>query len=346
MPIYAALDVSKKTTSIHVVDDTGKCLWRGKAATEPGALAEALAPFGAELVRVGLETGSWTPWLWHGLRERGLPAVCMDARQAKAALSVTINKTDANDARGLAHLLRTGLFREVRVKSWEEMRLRALVRARHALVRTQLDLANTIRGVLRTFGLMLPLSGGARGFEGAVQAHLAERADLAPVVLPLLEVWRTTRAQVKRHDRAVRAAVRADGRCQLLMTAPGVGVMTALSFVAAVGDPGTFRSGRTVAAWIGLTPRRFQSGKLDVSGRISRHGDTLLRTYLYEAAAHVLTRSKKDTALKRWAEGLRARIGFKKATVALARKLAVVLYAMWSSGAAFEAGVEPAATAG
>lgn len=149
MPAHAALDVSRTTTSIHVVDEAGTCLWRGKAPTCPDAIAAALAPFGADLVRVGLETGCWTTWLWHGLRDRNLPAVCMDARQAKAALSLKINKTDANDARGLAHLLRTGLFREVRVKSWGEMRARALVRARRTVLRVQLDLANAVRGAAR-----------------------------------------------------------------------------------------------------------------------------------------------------------------------------------------------------
>ena len=133
MPAYAALDVSKKSTSIHVVDETGTCLWRGKTATDPDAIAEALAPFGGALAKVGLETGCWSIWLCHELRGRGLPVVCMDARQAHAALSLSINKTDANDARGLAQLLRAGLFREVRVKSWDDVRLRALIHARRAL---------------------------------------------------------------------------------------------------------------------------------------------------------------------------------------------------------------------
>lgn len=242
MPAYAALDVSKRMTSIHVVDEAGRRLWRGKAATDPDAIAAALAPFMGELVRVGLETGCWTTWLWHGLRDRGLPAVCMDARQAKAALSLSINKTDANDARGLAHLLRTGLFREVRVKGWNDMRLRAVLRARRVVLRVQLDLANAIRGCLRTFGLMLG-GGGARAFERAVRAHVADRPDLGPIVAPLLDAWATARRQVYQHDRTIRATVRSDPRCRLLMTAPGVGCVTAVRFVAAIGDPQTFRSG-------------------------------------------------------------------------------------------------------
>ena len=149
MPAYAALDVSKKSTSIHVVDATGTCLWRGKSLTEPEALAEALAPFASDLVKVGLETCCWSTWLCHALRERGLPAVCMDARQAHAALSVTMNKTDANDARGLAHLLRVDLYREVRLKSWDDVRMRTLIHARRAILRAQIDIANALRGAAR-----------------------------------------------------------------------------------------------------------------------------------------------------------------------------------------------------
>jgi transposase len=172
--------------------------------TDPDRIAEALRLRAPGLARVGLETGCWSTWLYHGLVDHRLPVVCMDARQAKAALSLKINKTDANDAEGLAQLLRTGFFREVRVKSWDAMKVRTLVRARCGLLRTELDLANQIRGGLRTFGLMLG-TGGARRFDAAVSQHLADRPDLS---LPLLEVWRTVRRQVARLDRVIRAVVR------------------------------------------------------------------------------------------------------------------------------------------
>ena len=173
MTAYAALDVSKKSTSIHIVDEKGACLWRGKTLTDPDALAAALSPFADDLALVGLETGCWTTWFWHELTDRGFPMVCMDARQAHAALSISINKTDANDAQGLAHLLRTGLYREVRVKGWEDMRKRALLRARATMLRCALDLANAMRGALRTFGISLAAgtgNGGAKTFERRVIA--------------------------------------------------------------------------------------------------------------------------------------------------------------------------------
>lgn len=339
MTIFAALDVSKRDTTIHVADSKGKCLWRGKVLTNPDAIAEALKPFSARLEKVGLETGCWTTWLWHELTQLGFPMTCMCARQAHAALSVTMNKTDTNDARGLAHLLRTGLYREVRVKSWDDMRKRALLHARATMLRCALNLANAIRGALRTFGLPLATgtgNGGAKAFEQRVLGHLSGRPDLGVIVFPLLEAWRAARVQVARHERAIRAIVRADSRCRLLMTVPGVGYLTAVGFVGAIGDPSSFNSSRTAAAWIGLTPRRYQSGTIDIQGRISRQGDKLLRAYLYEAAAHILTRSKVDCALRRWGLCLRERIGFKRANVAVARKLAVILHAMWRSGKPFE----------
>jgi transposase len=337
MGSYAALDVSLRATSIHIVDETGKCLWRGKCATDPEALVAAVHKHAPGVVRIGLETGFLSTWLCHALAEAGLPVVCMDARQARAVLSVRPNKTDANDAEGLAQLLRTGFYREVRVKSWGSMLLRNLVTARRQLVRTEVDLANQIRGILRTFGLALPPGGGGRQFEAAVRERAPGCPGLGLILLPLLEAWRAVRDQVVVLDKAVIAAARRDRRCRLLMTAPGVGAITALTFVGTIEEPGLFRGARAVGAWLGLTPSRYQSGETDVSGRISRCGDPLLRTYLYEAANQVLTRSRSDSALKRWGLVLKARIGHKKAVVAVARKLAVILHAMWSKGEAFRA---------
>ena len=335
MAEYVALDVSMKSTSLHVVDAQGRCLWRGTCATDLGALTATIRQHAPLVERVGLETGQLSTWLCHGLAEAGLPVVCMDARQAKAALSCRINKTDANDAEGLAQLLRTGFFRQVRVKAKGTMLVRMLLSARRQLVRVELDLANQIRGLLKIFGLRLP-RGGGRIFEAAVREHLhASQQPLALILAPLLEVWRNVRAQILKLDHLAYAAAKRDPRCRLLLTAPGVGTITALAYVTAVESPETFSNGRAVSAWAGLTPARYQSGQIDVAGRISRRGDVHLRTYLYEAANTVLTRSRPDTALKRWGLGLKARLGHRRAVVAVARKLAVVLHAMWSKAEPF-----------
>jgi transposase len=346
MGSYVALDVSLRSTSLHVVDDAGTCLWRGKCATDPEALAAAVRKQAPGVVRVGLETGFLSTWLCHALAEAGLPVVCMDARQARAVLSVRPNKTDANDAEGLAQLLRTGFYREVRVKSWDGMLLRNLITARRQLVRTEVDLANQIRGILRTFGLALPPGGGGgRRFEAAVRERALMRPGLSLIVLPLLAAWRAVRDQLAVLDKATVAAARRDRRCRLLMSAPGVGAITALTYVGTVEDPGIFKGARAVGAWLGLTPSRYQSGEIDVAGRISRCGDPLLRTYLYEAANTVLTRTRSDCALKRWGLLVKARTGHKKAVVAVARKLAVILHAMWATGEAFRAEPIPAKAA-
>jgi transposase len=335
MGTFVALDVSLQSTSVHVVDQQGRCLWRGKCPTDVAALASTIKKHAPEVERVGLETGQLSTWLCHGLAKAGLPVVCMDARQAKAALSCRINKTDANDAEGLAQLLRTGFFREVRVKAPATMLVRTLLSARRQLVRTELDLANQIRGLLKIFGLLLP-RGGGRKFEAAVRERLADHQPLAAMIIPLLEVWRTVRDQLLGLERLAYAIARRDSNCRRLLTAPGVGTITALAYVAAVERPEAFKNGRAVSAWVGLTPARFQSGQIDVQGRISRQGDIHLRTYLYEAANTVLTRSRADTALKRWGLGLKARLGHKRAVVAVARKLSVVLHAMWAKATPFK----------
>ena len=192
MGTYVGLDVSLASTSVHVVDERGRCFWRGKCPTDLAALSSTIRQHAPDVERVGLETGMLATWLCHGLAEAGLPVVCMDARKAKAALSCRVNKTDANDAEGLAQLLRTGFFRQVRVKSEATMLVRTLLSARRQLVRTGLDLANQIRGLLKIFGLFLP-RGGGRVFEAAVRERLAGHRQLATVIMPLLKVWRGAR---------------------------------------------------------------------------------------------------------------------------------------------------------
>jgi transposase len=335
MKQYIGLDVSMEATKIHVLDDDGRRVWRGTCGSHPDAIEAALRQHAPEAVKIGLETGPLTTWLWTELTERKLPMVCLDARQAKKALDMKINKTDANDAEGLAHLMRSGWYCEVRVKSREAMLIKALVGARGQLVDMATSLSNQIRGIMKTFGLVVPKGSGGV-FEKNVRGLLTDADALTAIVISLLQAWRTVRAQAAQLDHRLVAATRESATCRRLMTMPGIGAVTAASYAAAVECPENFACSRAVGAWIGLTPRRYQSGEVDYDGHISRRGDSHLRGLLYEAATSLLTRVRADSTLRSWGLSLKKRIGFKRAAVALARKMAVVLHAMWRSGADFD----------
>ena len=335
MPHYVGLDVSQKTTAICVVDEQGRRLWRGACVTEPGAIsARVLRHAGVVDVKVGVETGSMTPWLVHGLRSAGLDVECLDARRVKAALQMRLNKTDENDAEGLAQVLRTGWYRPVHVKSFDAHRARALLGARAQLVGMTTRLSNMIRGVLKTFGL-LPGAGRGLRFDRSVETLLEGAPEIGLIVRPLLATWRQLREQIAVFDKAVQQRVRADPICRLLMTVPGIGALSSLVYVSTVEDPGRFSRSRAVGAHLGLTPRRYQSGETDRSGHISRCGDGLARTLMYEAAVVILHRIKRSLHLKDWAAAIAQRSGPGKARVALARKLSVILHSVWRSGEPF-----------
>jgi len=284
---------------------------------------------------VVFETGPLSVWLFHALRANGVPAICIDARHAKAALDMARNKTDANDADGLAHLAEVGFFREVRVKEFDSMLARTLIGARSQLTPMTTQLSNQIRGVMKTFGLIVPAGKGSK-FNQNVRNLLVDQADLAAIVLPLLEAWQSLRERLARLGTQVTATARQRQDCRLLMSIPGVGAITATSFVAAIEDPDNFKNSRSVGAWVGLTTRRYQSGEVDYDGHISRRGDKQLRSLLYEAASTILTRVSAESNLRRWGLGLRERVGFKRAAVAVARKLAVIMHAMLKSGNVFD----------
>ena len=341
MTRFVGLDVSQKLTAICIVDETGRRLWRGQCATDPGQIERMVREHAGENANVGVETGPMTPWLVHELRARELNVTCLDARHASAALKMQMNKTDQNDAEGLAQIMRTGWYRPVHVKSLDAHRARALLGARAQLVGMTTRLSNHIRGVLKTFG-MLP--GAMRGlpFDRRVEELLVGRDDLTPIVGPMLAAWRRLREQIAAFDKAVRALAKADPTCRLLMSVPGIGVLSVLAYVSTVEDPARFARSRSVGAHLGLTPRQYQSGELDRSGRISKCGDTLARTLLYEAAVVILTRVKRASSLKDWAQVIARRSGPGKARVALARKLSVIMHSIWRSGEPFSWSEQPA----
>ena len=344
MTHYVGLDVSQKMTAICVVDAAGKRIWRGVCSSAPEAIEQTVRRHGGDDARIGIETGPMTPWLVHGLRGRGLDVVCLDARHARAALKMQINKTDANDAEGWAQVMRTGWYRAVHVKSFDAHRARALLGARAQLVGMTTRLSNHIRGALKTFGL---LPGAMRGlrFDRRVEALVADRPDVAAIVQPMLVAWRQLREQIASFDKAVRGLVRQSPACRLLMSVPGVGLLSVLAYVSTIEDPRRFGRSRAAGAHLGLTPRKYQSGDMDRTGRISRCGDRLARTLMYEAAVVILSRVKRASQLKEWALGVAARSGPAKARVALARKLSVILHSIWRSGEPFRWTAQEAVTA-
>jgi transposase len=334
MELYVGMDVSLKQTSVCVVDGKGKLIVEGVVTSSPQTIADFLRLNAPEAVCIGLETGPTTTWLWHELRALDFPVICIDARHAKGFLSTQINKSDRNDAYGVARIMQAGWYKEVEVKSLESHGLRAVLNSRALLVKIKRDLENQIRGMLKNLGLII---GKAQGnvFTARVTELVAGCPDLERAVEPLLTVRSLVRGQIADLDRKVLAIARDTEETRRFMSVPGVGPITALAFQAAVDDPSRFRRSRSVGAYFGLTPRRHASGEIDWTGRISKCGDTMVRTYLFEAAGVLLTRVQKWCALKAWGLRLARRAGFKKAKVAVARKLAVILHRMWLEGTDF-----------
>jgi transposase len=334
MELYVGMDVSLKETSICVVDGKGEIVSEGTVISEPAAIAAFIKAKAVSAQRIGLETGPTTTWLWHELRALGLPVICIDARHAKAALSLQINKSDRNDAVGLARIMQCGWYKEVQVKSLPCHEVRAVLNSRALLVKIKRDLENQIRGLLKNLGLIIGKSGG-KVFHRRAEELVVEHRLLQEAVRPLLGVRETVRREIADLTRKLLAMARDNDESRRLMTVPGIGAINALAFCAAIDDPSRFRRSRSVGAYFGLTPRRHASGEVDWTGRISKCGDAMVRTYLFEAAGVLMTRVTHWCRLKAWGHRLWKRIGFKKAKVAVARKLAVILHRMWRDGTDF-----------
>ncbi len=307
-----------------------------KVASEPDALIAWFGGLGFPLTRIGLEAGPLSQWLFAAIAEAGLAVESLETRHVRAAFKAMPVKTDRNDARGIAQLIRLGWFRSVHCKSLPAQEVRALLTARK-LVQSKLhDIEMSLRGILRGFGLKVGKT-TRRLFESRVR----ELIDGQPTLTVIAEALLAARAVLARElaglETRVRGLARTDARTRLLMSTPGVGVIVALTFVSAIDNPGRFKSSRAMGAQFGLTPKKYQSGETDVSGRISKIGDGSVRTALYKAANIILTRPVKGSTLKRWALAVAKRAGQRKAKVALARKLAVVLHRMLADGTAFAA---------
>src|SRR5690349_14666901 len=342
MEHFAGLDVSVNETSVCIVDDGGRIVREVKVASEPDALAAVLKGDVYHFKRIGLEAGPLSQWLYSALAEAGLPVICVETRHMRAVLKAQINKTDRNDARGMAQMMRVGLYRPVHVKTLRSQKLRMLLTHRKLLQSKAIAIENDLRGTLRNFGLKVGMAGTAR-FEARVQELVENIPDLAVLVEPLLIVRRALREQIVILHRRLLTIVRDDEVCRRLMTTPGVGPVVALTYRATVDVPARFRKSKSVGAVFGLTCSRYQSGERDRPGAISRCGDEMMRTMLYEAAQSML-RSTRWSWLKAWAMQIAKRRGMKRAIVALARRLAIIMHRIWVDGTEFRWTREAAAT--
>ena len=338
--VYAGLDVSDKLTHVCVVDGTGAVLWAGACATDPDVIARTLRTrtpkSGAKgLVRVVLETGALSAFLYHGLVERGVPAICVCARHAKGVLSARVNKSDPHDAEGLAQMARTGWFKQIHIKAEATHMDRARLKIREQLVSARLAMAGQLRGLLKLFGLRLGKVTTPAKRRERLTALFAQKPQLEPILKPLIESLEAIEVQLRGSSKQLAAQAAADPVAALLMTTPGVGPITALVFKTSIEDPGRFSRGEHAGAFAGLAPRRNQSGERDPKGRITKAGDPMLRSALYEAANNLLVRVKRPSALQTWGRKLAETKGPKRARVAVARKLAVLLLSLWRSQTEF-----------
>jgi len=344
MEFFVGLDVSLDETHICVVDEGGRIIKETCAASEPDAIAKAIRHKGRRIKHVGLEAGNLSQWLYEGLVKEGFSVSVMEARHVRAAFAAMRVKTDRHDAHGIAQLVRLGWFERVNVKSLDAQETRALLTARGFLVEKVTATENSLRAALRNFGLKM----------GSVtrrtrEARAWELADGNSVLEGLVEAMLRVRTlllnELASIDGQLTAFAKSDPITRLLMTTPGVGVIVALTFRSAVDNPDRFPRSRDVGAWAGLTPRRWQSGKTDIAGRITKAGDLRVRVMLFEAAASILGRARFMSPLKAWGLRIAKRTSMKKAIVAVSRKLATILLAMWKSGTAYWAAGRPPASA-
>jgi transposase len=337
MAIFAGLDVGGKKTAVCIVDRSGKIIWQGTLDTHPEMIAAALKRWQGRLDKVGLESGPFTPHLHRALVAMGYPMVCMDARRAADAIKSRRIKSDKADAWALAEMLRTGWFTAVHVKSVDSHRIKTLLGARDQLVKIKRSLGNQVRGLLRPFGIRLPSRVGTKKFAEA--AHQATQNDpiMSASIRALLEALVSIDAQVGKLDAELKELAGRSEVAWRLMSVPGVGPITVMAFIAAIEDVKRFRRTRDIGAYLGLTEKRYQSADTDIRMGISKQGDSMARHYLYEAANVMLTTVKKRFPLRSWGLQLMKKVGPKRARVAVARKLAVMLARMWKDGTHFQA---------
>jgi transposase len=332
---YAGVDVSLEVSHVCVVDANGKIIREGKVASEPEDLIGWFGALGLAVTRIGLEAGPLSQWLYAALRDAGLAIELLETRHVRNALKIMPVKTDRKDAQGIAELMRLGWFRPVHCKSMEAQETRAILTARKLVQKMLHEVEMSLRGVLRGFGLKVGKTTPVT-FEARIRELVAGHPSLEVIAQSLLAARAVLRREFNGFEKRLRAMARSDTRARLLMSVPAVGTIVSLTYASAIDDPTRFKSSKIVGAHFGLTPKKYQSGETDRSGRISKIGDASVRAALYESAHIMLTKPIKGcTALKAWAMRIAKRAGMNKAKVALARKLAVIMHRMLADGTTF-----------
>jgi transposase len=336
MTHYAGLDVSMNTTFICIVNEKGKVVKELEAVSTPESIDSFLSGTGLKIEKVGLESGCLTHYLKKGLKKKGYDVVGMESHKMAAILATIINKTDKNDARGIAEALRVGHYKECVHRSDEAVEIRTILHGRRTAVEGRTHTITSIKGHLKVYGIKLG-KGSGKSFREKVEMAIAILTPrVQQVIKSLLNILDTFEKEIKELDQAVKDIGKEDERVKLLQTIDGVGPITALAFVAEVDDPKRFKDSKDVAAYIGLTPTQYSSGEIQRQGGISKKGSKHTRCLLVEAATTLLTRCQIWSKLKAWGLKLMKRIGKKKAIIAVARKLAVIMHKMLITGTAFE----------
>lgn len=335
---YIGLDVSMKETSICVIDEKGKTVAVRSVVTEPKEIVSYLLSLNLSIELAGLESGSLSHWLTEELMKEGLPVKCIDARHCSAFLSMRINKTDRNDAQGIAEVMRCGVFREVQIKSRGIREMSSLITSRRQLINQRCQMLMSIRGILKPFGIRLGSISKTRAGIVKMMDHISKQEIDQSVLFAIQSLAHAVQAVIEgidNLDRKINECIREEPQAQLLMTIPGVGPITALKYLVEIGDPKRFKQSRSVGAYVGLTPKQYASGETQRQGKISKCGSKDLRSLLVEAANALMTKAKSWSKLKAWGLRLMRKKGQKKAKIAVARKLAVIMHQMLKTGKTF-----------
>jgi transposase len=327
MEYYSGLDVSLEETFITIIDQNGEIVKEQVVQTSSYEIFKYLQDTNLEYKKIGIESGQFSISLCKELVSKGLPVICVDARAMAKALSARINKNDKNDALGIAQMMRANLYKEVKIKSDDSCELKVILGTRNQLKASKQQIMGTVRGLLKIYGLKIPAK--SQKFILKVREAIANLSRInIRAIESTLDSLESVQRSIDDLDDIIEEYCRNDEDCRLLMTIPGVGVITAITYKSGLDDPNRFTDSETVGAYMGLTPRQYASGEINRQGSISKMGSKDVRTSLYEAAQSLLIVSKKKSKIKSWGMKIMKKKGAKKAIVAVARKLAVVMHRM------------------